>query len=269
MTLPPRFASLPGPTALAAPEQAFTDRVRQQFGRRASSYESQARLQQGVAWRLARLVRELPLPQGPIADLGAGSGLLSRALLAQRPELAAQPPHQVDLCPELLARNPLAGSLPPWDLNGQLPDQLDRAALLVSSFALQWLATPSARLRDWCGHLAPGGWLALAVPVAGSFGAWQEAAAAAGVPCTALPLPRAEELVAGAADQLDLHRSQRLRFSRPNCGGLATLRLLSQLGATASPHPPLSPGQLRRLLAHWPERAPLRWDVLVLLGCRR
>ena len=126
MTLPPRFASLPGPTALAAPGQAFTDRVRQQFGRRASSYESQARLQQGVACRLATLVRELALPLGPIADLGAGSGLLSRALLAQRPELAAQPPHQVDLCPGILA----------------------------ASFALQWLTIPSARLRDWCGQLA-------------------------------------------------------------------------------------------------------------------
>ena len=85
MTLPPRFAPLPGPTALAAPGQAFTDRVRQQFGRRATSYESQARLQKGVAWRLARLVRQLPLPQGPIADLGAGSGLLSRALLDLTP----------------------------------------------------------------------------------------------------------------------------------------------------------------------------------------
>ena len=269
MTQPPCFAALPGPRALTAPGQAFTDRVRQQFGRRASSYESQARLQQGVAWRLATLARDLPLPQGPIADLGAGSGLLSRALLAQRPELAARPPHQVDLCPELLARNSLAGSLPAWDLNGQLPDRLDRAALLASSFALQWLATPSDRLRDWCGHLAPGGWLVLAVPVAGSFGAWQEAAAAAEIPYTALPLPRAEELVDAAAHQLELHRAQRLRFSRPSCGGLATLRLLSQLGATASPHPRLSSGQLRRLLAHWPERAPLRWDVLLLLGCRR
>jgi malonyl-CoA O-methyltransferase len=247
---------------------AFSSRVRQSFGRSAASYEAQARLQQGVAWRLGRLCRDLPLPAGPYADLGAGSGLLSRALLAQRPSLA-KPPLQLDLCPELLARNPLAGpTSAPWDLNRGLPPQLRDAGLLLSSFALQWLDDPLAQLAHWAGRLAPGGWLALAVPVAGSFDTWQAAARAASVPCTALPLPEADGLIEAAIRAgLNLRHTQRLRFSRAPRDGLATLRLLSSLGATASRQPPLDPGQLRRLLAHWPA-APLRWEVLVLVGRR-
>jgi len=247
---------------------AFTGRVRQGFGRGAASYEAQARLQQGVAWRLGHLCRDFHLPAGPCADLGAGSGLLSRALLAQRPSLP-QPPMQLDLCPELLARNPYAGPAPaPWDLNKGLPPQLQEVGLLLSSFALQWLENPAAQLVHWAGRLAPGGWLAVAVPVAGSFHTWQAAALAAAVPCTALPLPRAEVLIEAALGAgLELRLAQRLRFSRAPGDGLATLRLLRSLGATASRQPPLDAGQLRRLLAHWPT-APLRWQVLLLVGRR-
>ena len=259
-------------TSAPFPDEAcstFSQRVLSGFGRQAASYEPQARLQQSIAWRLGRLCRDLPLPAGPSADLGAGSGLLSRALQAHRPELAQPPPLQLDLCPELLARNPFAGpTASPWDLNQGLPPALSGAALLLSSFALQWLDDPAGQLAHWSGRLAPGGWLVLALPVAGSFEAWQAAASAAAVPCTALPLPRAEALLEAATSAgLELRHSQQLRFSRPQQGGLATLRHLRLLGASASRQPPLAAGQLRRLLAHWPS-APLRWDVLLLVGRR-
>jgi malonyl-CoA O-methyltransferase len=106
------------------------------------------------------------------------------------------------------------------------------------------------------------------VPVAGSFDTWQQAARAAAVPCTALPLPEAEGLIEAAIRAgLELRQARRLRFSRASRDGLATLRLLRSLGATASRQSPLEAGQLRRLLAHWPV-APLRWQVVVLLGLR-
>jgi malonyl-CoA O-methyltransferase len=239
----------------------LSGRVRRQFGRRAADYERHALLQRAVAARLARLCRDLPLPAGPCADLGAGSGLLSRAL--GRPGLL-----QLDLCPALLERNPLERKLL-WDLNGGLPRELQGAALLVSGFALQWLDEPAERLAHWCRALAPEGWLALAVPTAGSFPQWHRAAAAAGVPCTALELPEATDLLHTAASAgLALHHGRVLRFGRPRQGGLATLRHLQRLGAGASRHKPLTAGQLRRLLSHWPAEEVLTWEVLLLVGRR-
>ncbi|MCP9833397.1 methyltransferase domain-containing protein [Cyanobium sp. Aljojuca 7A6] len=235
--------------------------VRRHFGRGAAGYEAQALLQRAVACRLGRLCRDLPLPAGPRADLGAGSGLLSRAL-------PAQGLLQLDLCPELLQRNPLQPHLV-WDLNDGLPAALQGAALLASGFALQWLDDPADQLGHWCRSLAPGGWLALAVPTAGSFPQWHRAAATAGVACTALELPAAERLLrAAAAAGLHPRHSRVLRFSRPHQGGLAALRHLRRLGADASQRPPLSAGELRRLLAHWPQETPLTWEVLLLLGQR-
>lgn len=253
---------------MSADPSAFSQRVRAGFGRRAGSYNLHARLQRGTAWRLGHLCRDLPLPPGPRADLGAGSGLLSRALAEQHAGLRQQPPLQLDHCPELLARNPLAAAAKlHWDLNSGLPARLEGAALLASSFALQWLDDPTAQLGHWCRRLRPGGWLSLAVPTAGSFPQWRQAAQAAQVPCTALCLPSATALIEAArCSGLELRHGQRLRFSRPNQGGLETLRQLQQLGASASREPSLNAGQLRRLLRHWPAGSPLTWEVLLLVG---
>jgi malonyl-CoA O-methyltransferase len=255
------------PTSLHS--DAFGERVRQQFGRRAAFYEGQARLQQALACRLARLCRDLPLYEGPCADLGAGSGLLSRALMAQHRGLAERPPLQLDLCPQLLERNPLPSRLL-WDLNSGLPAELDGAALLASGFCLQWLEQPLGQLAHWCHSLRPGGWLVLALPTSGSFPQWRQAAAAAGVHCTALELPAAEAMIRTAeAGGLELWHSGILRFSRPRQGGLETLRHLSWLGAAASRSQPLSAVELRRLLRRWPPASPLTWEILVLIGKRR
>ena len=285
-----------GGDSAAAP---FSLRVRQSFGRGAPQYDREALLQQAMAWRLARLCADLPLPEGPCADLGAGTGLLSRALQRHHRQLSQRPPLQLDLCPELLQRNPLAtgpehhraperhrspGPLPAdggvlaadeplgrlWDLNDGLPEDLHNAALLASSFALQWLNEPTRTLGLWCRGLASGGWLVLAVPTAGSFPQWHRAAERADVPCTALPLPDAEGLrQAAEASGLSLRHAQRLRFTRQHQGGLPTLRHLQRLGAGASRRSPLTPVQLRRLLAHWPASSPLTWEVLLLIGQRR
>jgi malonyl-CoA O-methyltransferase len=250
----------------STPHASFGERVRDQFGRHAADYDGEARLQQAIAWRLARLCQDLPLPAGPCADLGAGSGLLSRALSACHGALAERGPLQLDLCPELLARNPLQHRRA-WDLNTGLPNDLHGAALLASSFALQWLERPEPALRHWCRRLAPGGWLALALPTAGSFPQWRQAAQAAAVPCSALPLPEAEALVRATRQEgLTLKHNHLLRFSRPGEGGLESLRALQRLGAAASPTRPLAAGELRRLLRHWPPGAGLSWEVLLLVG---
>lgn len=247
----------------------FSARVQRGFARRAGSYEQHAPLQRSLAWRLAHHCRTLPLPPGPAADLGAGSGLVGAAL--QRQGLM-RPLLQLDLCPALLRVNRQAqrhGSLV-WDLEAGLPAQLQGAALLCSNFALQWLEQPERQLEHWCRHLAPGGWLALTLPVAGSFPQWQQAARSAGVTCTALALPPAAGLIAVAERHLQpgTLRLQQLQFSRREGDGGRFLRSLRAIGASASRSQSLGPQGLRRLLQHWPAGEVITWKVLLLIGQR-
>jgi malonyl-CoA O-methyltransferase len=250
---------------------AFSARVRAEFAGGAAAYDQQAALQRAVAWRLAHGCRDLTLPPGPAADLGAGTGLLTRALAGQDcPWLGERGVLQLDLCSELLARNPLArpATVRVWDLEQGLPAELDGAALLTSSFALQWLHRPAGQLEHWCGRLAAGGWLALAVPTAASFPQWHRAAERARVPFTGLALPEAADLETVARRQLVVRKLQRLRFSRQHGGGRRFLHQLRALGAGTSAHPPLSAAQLRRLLQHWPTSDGVTWEVLLLIGQR-
>jgi malonyl-CoA O-methyltransferase len=254
------------------PDEPFSASVQRCFSRSAAQYQRGASLQAGVAARLGRLLQPLAsqLPAGPRADLGAGSGLLARAIEAR---LGGPPLLRLDACPALLEQEHTASESPPqrcWDLNQGLPVELQGSALLASSFALQWLEQPTARLSDWCAALRPGGVLALALPCRGSFGLWHGAAARAGVPCTALPLPDASALIEAAAGPLELLHGRVLRYSRPNPGALAFLQQIKGIGAQASPAPRLQPGQLRRLLRHWPgpEQA-IVWHVLLLVGQKR
>jgi malonyl-CoA O-methyltransferase len=257
------------------PEGPFTARVRERFGRRAQVYRQHAVLQRAVAWRLAHLLsrqldgagaEEQP-PAGPAADLGAGSGLLGEAL--QRHGLH-RPLLQVDLCPELLAGNSLARRHGQrlWDLNAGLPAELIGASLLCSSFALQWLEQPAAQLNLWCRQLAPGGWLALALPTAASFPQWHRAAERAGVPFTGLDLPASEALLAAAGQQLELRHHQLLRFSQAGSDGRRFLGSLRAIGAVGSRQARLPTAELRRLLQHWPREEGITWSVLLLIGRR-
>jgi malonyl-CoA O-methyltransferase len=254
------------------PEQRFSAAVQQCFASRAASYEQQARLQAAIAQRLARRCRPLAaeLPAGPRADLGAGSGLLARALHSQ---LGGPPLLQLDACAPLLEqgqqRDPATPRLQ-WDLNQGLPHSLKGAALLASSFALQWLEQPGQQLEHWCKALRPGGCLALAVPCRGSFGLWPAAAERAGVPCTALELPDAHTLLARAEPWLELQQQPLLRFSRSNHGALPFLQEFKAIGAQASRAPQLTAGELRQLIRHWPgPESAIVWQVLMLVGRKR
>jgi len=252
---------------LADRASPFAGRVRRNFARGAAHYGREARLQRAVAWRLARHCRDLAIPAGPCADLGAGTGLLAGAIERLRPELRLL---RVDNCPPLLAQDAADTACLPWDLNGGLPPQLGGAALLGSSFALQWLEQPERQLEHWGGQLRPGGWLALAVPTAASFRQWRAAAAAAAVPFTGLALPEAEQIEQAAARHLEIRLCRRLRFSRPAPSALGFLGQIKAIGAQASRSPRLRPADLRRLEAAWPNVTGkrLEWEVLLLLGRR-
>ena len=84
-----------------SPEPPFSTRVERWFRGGAATYQSNASLQAAVAARLARLARPLAshLPPGPRADLGAGSGLLARAIEAQ---LGGPSLLRLDACGSLL-----------------------------------------------------------------------------------------------------------------------------------------------------------------------
>ena len=241
----------------------WSQRVVERFGRSADRYDSAAKLQRAMARQLAERCRREAIPRGLWADLGSGTGLLADDLESLHP---GQSVLRVDGSDAMLRRHQPSAQTSCVDLNQSLPEWSTAPVLLSSSFVLHWLTDPARSLQHWFERLGQGGWLIVAVPVAGSFQQWHQAAERAGVPCTALRFPATDQLLdvlPGAAV-----RHQRLhRFSRRAHRPFELLRPMTTIGAGSSRHASLGSGQWRRLARAWPDAdtPTLTWHVLSLM----
>ncbi|MGI9007326.1 MAG: trans-aconitate 2-methyltransferase [Streptosporangiaceae bacterium] len=115
---------------------------------------------------VARIGAERP---GFVADLGCGPGELTAELAARWPDADVL---GVDSSPEMIAAaTDRPASLDPGRarLRFELADVRDWQPgrppdVIVSNALLQWVPDHERLLTSWSGQLAPGGWLAFAVP---------------------------------------------------------------------------------------------------------
>ncbi len=239
--------------------------VLRNFEQASKDYNVHAKLQRAVAWRLAKHCSRNHIPLGYWIDLGSGTGLLADALEICTP---LQTVLRVDGSRGMLALNRANSQTQQWDLNLGLPACPEPPTLLASSFTLQWLSNPQYRIEEWFKALAPKGWLALALPVDGSFPQWQDASITANVPYTALPLPSKTNLLNGIPK--NCIRYQRLHnFTQRTTQLAQILKPIRKAGSQASYKQSLRVGEWRLLNKAWnrskDNNIELTWRVLFLL----
>jgi malonyl-CoA O-methyltransferase len=235
------------------------------FGKAAPTYEAHAGLQRHAARGLAALIGDLPLNGSSMLELGCGTGLFTRQLLASRPCL-----HGVvtDLAPAMVARcrSRTGGPFTYAAADAENPPFAGRHfSLICANLALQWFAAPMPTLARLAALTRPGGWLAFSTLGPESLEDWRGACAAEGLlPATpAFPDPTA---IAGAwPGDVRLHREVHAQ----QCGsGLAFLSGLRGLGATTprANHVPAGPGRMRRALRRFEAMGAIaRYEVVYLL----
>ena len=243
-----------------------SDQVLERFSRAAPTYATDALLQRAMAWRLAQLSRRCAIPRGLWADLGSGTGHLAAALEASHP---GQEVMRIDGSAAMLRSHPSGVQILRHDLSSGLPDLPVPPQLLASSFVLHWLPDPAQQLRTWVDALADQGWLALAVPIDGSFPQWQQAAQKANQNCTALTMPVRDQLMAALPDGV-VQLEQCLSFTQHAANPLKLLRPMSNVGASVTNAGQLSPGQWKAVFRAWPQsdqspRFALTWKMLILM----
>ncbi|WP_374545943.1 methyltransferase domain-containing protein [Rhodoblastus sp.] len=214
------------------------------FDAAAETYDEATPIQRDVARELVRRAAgAVSAPPKTILDLGAGAGHVTGFALGEWPaaELTA-----LDAAPAMLRR--LSAKFPKVETiarDARTLDGLPRYDLILSSMMLHWLADPRAALAEWRKHLALGGLLCVATPVAGSLPEWRELTRAAGVADRLWAFPKAD-----FADGLGAEVG-RADFSAHYSDARHFLRTLKDAGAHQS-RPgakPTSTGALRRALA--------------------
>jgi malonyl-CoA O-methyltransferase len=156
-------------------------RIARRFDRAAATYAGATQVQRQVAAALAERISGSGLVERPlVAEFGCGVGYLPLALW---PKLKPGLWIATDLAPAMAAA--AARALPP----GGLAAVMDAARpalrpgfdLVCSSLTLQWLEDPASAVAAWRALVKPGGRLAVASLVDGSFREWRAALAEAGV----------------------------------------------------------------------------------------
>jgi malonyl-CoA O-methyltransferase len=235
-----------------SPQAIDKDAVARNFSEAAGSYDRWASAQAAIA---DALVARLPAGFDParIADLGCGTGMLSVRLLARYPDAALV---GIDLAEGMIAHcraRRTGGDRATFRVGdaedpASLPGGVD---LVASSCAVQWFVDLPRAIRAWAATLRPGGILALAALVRGTFPELAAAHAAAfGAPFPGLDFPdpgtladavRAAGLRILSADpvtRVSMHADAREAF-----------RSFRKIGARVPGRAPLGHGEMRRLIA--------------------
>ncbi len=152
--------------------------VADRFGRAAATYAEATPIQRQVAAALAE--RIALAPGGRVAEFGCGVGYLHQALW---PRLQPNLWIATDLAPAMAKAAAL--TLPPQGLTAVMdaarPALKPGFDLVCSSLTLQWLDDPTSAVAAWRALAKPGGTLAVATLIDGSFAEWRKALAQTGV----------------------------------------------------------------------------------------
>jgi malonyl-CoA O-methyltransferase len=234
-------------------------RIVDAFSAAAQTYEAAAGPQVRAAERLARMVTTQPLPPAPrVLELGCGTGLLTRRLLAG---IAGGSFLVTDASAAMVA----AARASTGDarcrfavLDAEHPGVAAGSFDLVASgFVAQWFADLGGSLTRLAGLVAPGGRLCLSMPGRASFAEWRRAA---GDRCGIPDYPDAAALAA----LLPGARVDSETFTVAYADARAFLAALKAIGAgtPAAGHRPLPPGLLKGIMAGLGAPCAITYEVL-------
>lgn len=218
-------------------------RIADRFGRAAATYDSATPIQRQVARRLADQALASGLgPGARVAEFGCGTGYLAQAL---GPRLQPSLWVATDLAPAMAAAarasTPLVAVM-----DAARPALKPGFDLVCSSLTLQWIADAEAAVSAWRGLVRPGGRLAVATLVDGSFAEWRAALAQAGAAAAGPAFPTLLKARAWFAPGAAV---EAVTLSERHPGALAFLRALSAAGADAAESGALKAGIMRRAMA--------------------
>ena len=246
-------------------KQEWNHLIQKNFDNAAATYNDHAKIQQKIALELTKLCSQKSIPEGIWVDLGSGTGLLAEALESFNPN---QQIIRVDSSKQMISQQRSQCLTKIWDLNLGLPNFQEPPKLLASNFVLHWLNDPTKQLKEWFNVLDFGGWIALSVPVQGSFPEWYKATSQACVPCTALELPSSINLLK-VFPKKAVHYQKLMQVTQKAQSMNGLFKTMTNVGAQASPKTPLSIGQWRRLKNSWPIMKDgdvnLTWVIQILL----
>ncbi len=231
-----------------------TLRVARAFDKAARNYDAVASIQAEVAKTLVAAAADSS-PRS-VLDIGCGTGFVLAQAAERWPEAQLT---GLDIAPAMLRE--AQRKIPHLTILRADAGECDLTQsfdLIFSCMMLHWFAQPAEMLRRWRRWLTPQGSLYVAVPVAGSLGAWRDLCDDAGVSHGVWPFPPpdfADSLASGS-----VLRQHTMSYDSV----FEFLRALKRSGGGTSrrDYEPISSAKMRTLVRMAPRSFRIGYDVL-------
>ena len=86
----------------------------------------------------------------------------------------------------MLFENKLSSKKILWDLNNDLPPEINNCSLLTSNFCIHWLNKPEKIIKTWFSKLKSGGFLIISYPTKNCFHEWKDTCSKIDIECSCL-----------------------------------------------------------------------------------
>lgn len=237
------------------------EKIATSFSVSADRYDQYAVMQQQAALSLVHRLTDFchRLPEGPILEVGCGTGAVSQELVRMFPERELT---LLDLAPGMIDKNRQAltpllqgGQHVDWlVMDAETVDARNRYALIVSCLTFQWFQDVQSSLSRLCAAMMPGGFLLCSYLGEHSFPEWQDICRILDIPCTMNRLPNSQALLASlhAHGYTVTSWSEQIEQCYPTA--LDFFRSLKKTGtSTHSASYRLTVPQMAKLLSFWPK----------------
>lgn len=175
------------------------EKIRSNFSEAAHYYDRNASLQKKAAERLFKALEpwQHSVPEGPVLEIGAGTGFFTQYLLEMYPdremEITDLSEEMVRFCHKRLGKPDSINCRVLDAEQEELPEK--KYALIVGSYVAQWFRHPSNTLAKIAAALKPGGFMLTSFPASESFTNWRKYCLDLGIPFTGNSLPDIEQVV--------------------------------------------------------------------------
>lgn len=179
----------------------FKNTIQKNFSKHAQSYEEYALLQRGSSMRLLTFFQESnrALVDGPILEIGCGTGFVSELLLSTFPQKALicsdLTPSMLQTCQDSLVRHPHFSEQVSFQvLDGEKALPANTYSVIASGYTFHWFSRFEKGIRNLLQALLPGGVLLFSVPMEGCFPEWKELCSLLKIPYTGNPFPSLQDI---------------------------------------------------------------------------
>lgn len=181
---------------------AFLDKKREiksNFSASVSYYDKNATIQKKVADRMAKALEpwQRSIPDGPILEVGAGTGFFTKHLITMYPNRNLQISDFSDAMVQFCLEKFGSSDSVEFTVLDAERDVLqeNKYALITANYVAQWFTYPSKSLAKMASSLKPGGLMLISFPAKESFSNWKQYCLDLGIPYTGNSLPGLEQVV--------------------------------------------------------------------------